>query len=677
MMRYQIFTDQPQATYPIAILVPKLAYEGMVREYLDPGNLIPTDVIGYGLHQTGKKTSATTQREYLDDLIPILEDLAVEYLLVGDADYFKTLTGSTKADLYLGYVLPNTYPESHKGRFQVLYVPNYRQVLYDPGKTRARIAQALDALWNHRQGHYREPGCSIISFSAYPTSVTDIASWLQRLLDAGKPLSCDIETFSLKHVTAGIGTISFAWSKHEGIAFPVDLSENPPAVRKLLIDFFLQSTNHLVFHNISFDVNVLIYQLFMKNLTDTKGLLQGLKVFFDRSWDDTKIISYLATNSCAGNDLGLKFQSQEFAGNYAVDEIKDITKIPLPQLLEYNLVDCLATWFVQEKHWNTLVQDQQLEIYENLFKPALIDIIQMQLTGMPLDMTKVAQARELLAIDRNDALHRIQSHKLIEEFTYRLKEEYVEQKNQELKKKQITLDDPKVVALEFNPNSPPQKQALLYEMIGLPIIERTKTLQAATGSDVLLKLKAYTTDQSVLDLLDAFLDFAAVDKIYGTFIPAMEAAVQGPDGWHYLFGNFNLGGTVSGRLSSSGPNLQTIPSTGTRYAKIIKQCFQAAPGHLFIGLDFNSLEDRISALTTKDTNKIKVYTDGYDGHSLRAHSYFGNQMPDIETAPTDAICYNALVGGDVIWFHSKEQIHYLGQSMTGQELYEHLASVPV
>ncbi len=51
---------------------------------------------------------------------------------------------------------------------------------------------------------------------------------------------------------------------------------------------------------------------------------------------------------------------------------------------------------------------------------------------------------------------------------------------------------------------------------------------------------------------------------------------------------------------------------------------------LFVGADYASLEDRIDALLTKDTNKIKVYTDGYDGHSLRAFSYFGDQMPDIE-----------------------------------------------
>jgi DNA polymerase-1 len=48
-----------------------------------------------------------------------------------------------------------------------------------------------------------------------------------------------------------------------------------------------------------------------------------------------------------------------------------------------------------------------------------------------------------------------------------------------------------------------------------------------------------------------------------------------------------------------------------------------------VGADFSSLEDKISALTTKDPNKIKVYADGYDGHCLRAFAYFGKQMPDI------------------------------------------------
>jgi hypothetical protein len=86
-------------------------------------------------------------------------------------------------------------------------------------------------------------------------------------------------------------------------------------------------------------------------------------------------------------------------------------------------------------------------------------------------------------------------------------------------------------------------------------------------------------------------------------------------------------------------------------------------------LDFASLEDRISALTTKDPNKLKVYTDGYDGHCLRATAYFGESMPDIEIAPEGAMCYAANVGGTNIYFHSEEDVEYLGTNMKGKELY--------
>lgn len=133
----------------------------------------------------------------------------------------------------------------------------------------------------------------------------------------------------------------------------------------------------------------------------------------------------------------------------------------------------------------------------------------------------------------------------------------------------------------------------------------------------------------VIKVLKAIINFSDVSKMLSTFISAFEEnSVKNPDGHYYLYGNFNLGGTVSGRLSSSDPNLQNIPANSI-YSKHIKKCFTAAPNRIMAGADFLSLEDRISALLTKDTNKLKVYTDGYDGHSLRAFSYFKEYMPDI------------------------------------------------
>lgn len=71
--------------------------------------------------------------------------------------------------------------------------------------------------------------------------------------------------------------------------------------------------------------------------------------------------------------------------------------------------------------------------------------------------------------------------------------------------------------------------------------------------------------------------------------------------------------------------------------KLIKSCFEAPPGWIFAGLDFDSLEDRISALTTKDPNKLKVYTDGFDGHCLRAYTYWPEKMPDIDPSSVNSI----------------------------------------
>ena len=141
----------------------------------------------------------------------------------------------------------------------------------------------------------------------------------------------------------------------------------------------------------------------------------------------------------------------------------------------------------------------------------------------------------------------------------------------------------------------------------------------------------------VLDLLKELKAYGEEEKILSSFIPAFidKTLPHGKD--EYLHGSLNLGGTISGRLSSSEPNLTNLPSSGTRFAKPVKQCFAAPKGYLMVGADFSSLEDRVNTLQTRDPNKLKVYTDGYDSHSLRAYAYFGEQMPDINPNSVESI----------------------------------------
>ena len=635
-MKYLFFSDIEKTKYRIAILVNKIRKDEIIKEYITPFNLPKDDVIVIDLHQAPgkKKTPAAEQKRYIEEeLQPVLDDLGVEYVFVADAEYFKTFSKAAKADANLGYVLDSAW-----GGQKVAYLPNYQQVFYDPEKVRPRIAQAILAVLGHMVGSYIDPGHTIIKYADYPTTVNGIRKWLLKLLKY-PALSCDIEAFSLKHFSAGIGTITFCWNQEEGIAFPVDfLGEAERAeVREMLREFFEAYEGTMLYHNISYDVYVLIYQLFMEHILDQEGLLYGLEVML-RNWHDTKLITYLATNSCSGNKLGLKDQAQEYAGNYAQDDIEDITKIPLDQLLQYNLVDGLSTWFVFNKHYQTMLDDNQNDIYETIFKPAIVDIIQMQLTGLPVDMKRVQEVKPILQADSDDAMRRMLQLPLIQQFEYMRLEAYTGKKNEEWVKKRMTVTEMAELAktheptrkeVTFNPNSGPQLQGLLYEVIGLPVIAYTDSKQPSTDADTLKALKNHTWDEEIHAFLDALVDYKAVDKILTTVIPALEGAQQGPDGWYYLFGNFNLGGTLSGRLSSSDPNLQNLPATGTRYAKLIKSCFAAPPGWFFCGIDFNALEARMDALLTKDPAKLAVYTSGYDSHAYNTYFYWPDKFPHL------------------------------------------------
>lgn len=598
-MRYLYFTDEEQEQYPIVFLVPMIQRDELRKHYFTPFGVPEEKVLVLDLHQAPgkKKTPMTEMRQYLDEeVFPVLEQAQTKFVAVTDAEYFKALTKSAKTEVHLGYMLP-----SIKGDFQVIYVPNYRAKFHDPVKVTAKIEQGMNALMSGFRGNYQEPGSGIIHFAEYPSRPEDIEQWLIRLLEMDKPLTIDIEGFSLKHTHSGIGTISFAWSQNEGIAFPVDYVEdyweekkgtvthkfygrqvrNEP-VRAMLKQFFRLLLQKTIYHNIAFDVYVLIYQLFMEDTLDQEGLLEGMSVML-KNWDCTKLIAYLATNSCAGNKLSLKDQAQEFAGNYAVEEITDIRRIPLPKLLEYNLVDSLSTWFVYNKRHPEMIRDMQADIYRDLFQPSTLDIIQMQLTGMPVDMDRVLEVEKLLQADCDDAVRRMAENPIIQQYQYKRKEDWVRQRNEKLVKKQVTLADadeemkkPKSV-VRFNANSPDQLVELLYGELSLPILARTATKQPSADGDTLEKLVNHTKDPLVIRFLEALQDFKDVDKILSTFIKALKGAVKAKDGWYCLYGNFNLGGTVSGRLSSSKPKhlgfigetlCRKLPKRGNSYCMV-------------------------------------------------------------------------------------------------------------
>jgi DNA polymerase-1 len=648
-MHYQTFATTD--TYPIALLIKKAAFnlDEIANAYLPPleaqGLSRDQIVVGCLDYQENGKASDKHIKEMLSDYLPELACLGVTHIYCADAKYFKVLAGVAKAEPQLGYSLPCKIA-GYQHMTVVLGV-NYRSLMYNP-VNEAKLTLSLDTLSGVILGSYRGLGHGIIKNAHYPESVIDIQAALEHMHQHPE-LAIDLETFSLDFDKAGIGTVTLCWNHHEGIAFACDYKEygtgfigpipkghhgyrkDNPEVRALLKAFLSDYKGTVRWHNASYDLGILIYELWMESLLDTAGLLRGLETT-TASVHDTKIIAYLATNTTAGNELGLKTLAHSFAGNWAKEDIKDIRRIPKQELLEYNLIDGLSTNWAFDRYYPQMLADDQLGVYNNIMLPSVKTILQIELTGMPLNPAAVAEARSVLESVSKGYNEVFEQSKLIEQFNERLRRELRKVENLKLKTKQHHISryrdplDKKYTV--FNPNSGPQLQKLLYEEMGLPIIDLTDTKLPATGGKTLAKLINHTSDPEHIAIMEALIGWSTAAKILSSFIPAFERAIEKGDGVVWLHGNFNIGGTVSGRLSSSNPNMQNIPS-GSVYGKLIKSCFQAPKGWIFCGADFNSLEDYISALTTHDKNKLKVYLDGYDGHCLRAFTYFPDDLPGI------------------------------------------------
>ncbi|UEP18685.1 DNA polymerase [Pseudomonas phage vB_PaeP_YL2] len=636
-MKY--ITWEEQDSYPVAILIKEAAVSRSAAEstyikQLEGLGVPRKNVIVISLDYEGKKVSAKAIKECIKDRDQLLRDLGVQYAYVADSKYFKEWT-KRKTDADFGNLSP---PAGYDPGYLVTPGVNHQVLLFDPGQMH-KLSRGFKAIVDHANGVYRPVGSDLLHDVTYiyRGHVSQAREALARLMD--KPeISCDIEGFSLSMFDSGIATIGFAWNEHDAVQIQCDYREmiqdenkhhgyyEPNAeMREVLKWFFTEYPGRIIYHRANHDVKVLIYTLFMEHDLDKEGMHRGLEIMTPRM-DDTKIIAYLALNSTADVSYSLKDLGQEHAGNWAQDDIKDIRLIPLDDLMKYNAVDAVTTVWVKNKYYPIMVQDQQDALYHGLFKDSLDLIIQMELVGMPMNPRKITEVNTELNNLRDGYHNTVMSHPAVAKVEVLIQTSEMEKANAKLKTIQHPLS--KFSHIRFNPNSGPQVARLLHEVLDLPVLDVTATKQPSTSGGTLKKLLNHIKAEPYKDLIQALMDLGAVEKVISAFMPAFKAGRMKADGMMYLHGSFNLGGTISGRLSSSDPNLQNLPA-GSTYGKLVKSLFCAPPGFLFGGADFAALEDRINALLTQDPNKIKVYTDGYDGHSMRTFAFWPDKCDGI------------------------------------------------
>ncbi|MDC0644058.1 DNA polymerase [Crocinitomicaceae bacterium] len=448
----------------------------------------------------------------------------------------------------------------------------------------------------------------------YPKTDAEVKKAFKYLLKQ-KILGADIETTSLKFYEAELVSIAFGSSETTGITFHVRKCQ----FEKYLKSFFKKFKGKIVWHGGSYDTKVLAYLYFDG---DARELF--------RTYEDTSIIHYLCTNSPERFERDLGTLAAPLCGEYKLTkkEITNMMDVDPDKVCDYNLDDSRGTLWLYHQ-W--LPKLETVELYET-YKKWQWMLVQVELNGMPFDEKVNVEVTAEIEKRVKRALGDLMRLSAVRETMYILRMKKVDKYNAE-HVKQKTEDD---FELEFNPNSGPQVAILLYDVLGLTCPQKTAKGLPSTSTKTMAKLvnqlkdpgedKDHDLARKIMDSID---EFSKASKIISTFIKALNNNSVDHGDHKTLHGTFNLAKVVSGRLSSSAPNLTNLPS-GSVYGKLFKSIIRARKGWSFGGADYASLEDRINAILTNDKNKVKVYTDGYDGHSLRAYGFFKHLMPDIE-----------------------------------------------
>ena len=164
----------------------------------------------------------------------------------------------------------------------------------------------------------------------------------------------------------------------------------------------------------------------------------------------------------------------------------------------------------------------------------------------------------------------------------------------------------------FNINSTQQLSSVLFDTLGLEPPDRGKKTASghySTSADVLETLKG---KHAVVDMILEYREYA---KLKSTYVDSLPAEIHPEDGRVHT--SYSQTGAVTGRLASSEPNLQNIP-TRTELGRYVRHGFIASPGNVLVSLDYSQIELRIVADMAKDEAMLNAFRRGQDIHATTA-----------------------------------------------------------
>ncbi len=173
----------------------------------------------------------------------------------------------------------------------------------------------------------------------------------------------------------------------------------------------------------------------------------------------------------------------------------------------------------------------------------------------------------------------------------------------------------------FNINSPKQLNDVLFGKLGLSVEGLKKTTHGySTGAATLDNLKG---EHPAVNLI---LEYRELTKLKGTYVDALPTLINPRTG--RLHTSYNQTGTVTGRISSSNPNLQNIPIR-TEVGREVRRAFITPPGTLLLAVDYSQIELRVLAHYSEDPTLLEAFAQGQDIHAATAAAVYGIPLSEV------------------------------------------------
>jgi len=424
-----------------------------------------------------------------------------------------------------------------------------------------------------------------IDRSRYETLLTeaDLNRWVDKLKQA-KLFALDTETDNLDYMAANLVGISFALENGEAAYLPLQLDYlgAPKTLEKttalaLLKPILENPAIQKVGQNFKYDLTI-----FARNGIDVQG------VAFD-----TMLESYVLNSTGRHNmdDLAKRYLGhqtisfEEIAGK-GKNQLT-FNQIPLEQAAEYAAEDADVTMKLQQVLWEKLSKEPTLEkLFKEMELPLLGVLSRMERRGVLIDS-------DALFLQSNEIANRLSE---LEEQAY------------------VLAGQP------FNLASTKQLQEILFDKLGLPVIQKTPKGAPSTNEEVLEEL-AFSHE-----LPKVLVEHRGLSKLKSTYTDKLPQMVNPQTGRVHT--SYHQAVTATGRLSSSDPNLQNIPIRNEE-GRRIRQAFIAREGFTVVAADYSQIELRIMAHLSQDQGLINAFTQGKDIHRSTAAEIFGVALDEV------------------------------------------------